>query len=75
MDTVTIYAWLDNEIRNGSNEIASAILDAKLQDEDFDCVQLCSGQNKNSTMIGVVMKWFKEEALNTVNKLNLCSLQ
>nr|CAD7609249.1 unnamed protein product [Timema genevievae] len=77
MDTITIYAWMENEKYKGSNEIASAVLDTlrnvKLGNEDFDCVRLCSdgcpGQNKNSTVIAMVMKWFKEEAPNAVNKV------
>lgn len=76
-DTVTIYAWLENERQKGSNEIASALLDtlrnAQFEEGDFDCIRLCSdgcpGQNKNSTVIGVVMKWFKDEAPNTVQKV------
>ncbi|XP_063219813.1 uncharacterized protein LOC134529541 [Bacillus rossius redtenbacheri] len=64
-DTVTMYAWLENERLKGSNEIASAIIDtlrtADLSDGDIECIQLCSdgcpGQNKNSIVIGVVMKW------------------
>lgn len=78
-DTVTMYTWLENERHKGSNEIASALLDtlrnAKLEDSNYECVRLCSdgcpGQNKNSTVIGVVMKWFKDESPKSVERVEI----
>lgn len=61
--TVTSYCWTENQFPKGSNEIASCVYDA-LQTSDLSeitTVRLvsdgCAGQNKNSTLIGMVMAW------------------
>lgn len=70
-DNVFSYYWTEDEFGKGSNEIASAVYD-RLNKIDFGVekkiVRLiadgCSGQNKNSTVIGMCCKWLLNAPLN-----------
>lgn len=62
-DTITCYTWTENQRSKGSNEISS-MLHAKITSLnllDVTVLKLycdgCPGQNKNITIIGMLMNW------------------
>ncbi|XP_050063915.1 uncharacterized protein LOC126552866 [Aphis gossypii] len=64
-DNVFIYHWDETEHAKGSNEISSAVyhcLSNLVIPTSIKTVRLvadgCGGQNKNSTMMGMVSTWF-----------------
>lgn len=72
------YYWTENEFGKGSNEVSSAVFD-RLNKIDFDpavtTVRLmadgCSGQNKNTTLIGMCCKWLSERAPEHVQNIEV----
>ncbi|KAH6933315.1 hypothetical protein HPB50_014170 [Hyalomma asiaticum] len=67
-DGVHCYTWTEDESAKGSNEVASTLHRTlrSLSYKGIHEVRLvangCAGQNKNSTMIGVVLWWLQNEA-------------
>jgi len=64
-DNVFIYHWDETEHAKGSNEIASAVyhcLSNLVIPASIKTIRLvddgCGGQNKNSTMMGLISTWF-----------------
>lgn len=75
-DQVFIYTWTEADSHKGSNEIASCVYH-QLTNTDmskYEIVRLfadgCGGQNKNSTMIGMLMKWLSV-APNNIREVQL----
>ncbi|KAJ8910639.1 hypothetical protein NQ315_012507 [Exocentrus adspersus] len=72
------YHWTENEFGKGSNEISSAVFD-RLNKIEFNptvtTVRLmadgCSGQNKNTTLIGMCCKWLSEIAPEHVENVEV----
>lgn len=64
---VFIYTWTENQFSKNANLIASAVFH-RLQNTHFDekittlrlVADGCGGQNKNSIMIGMLLKWFSQ---------------
>lgn len=76
-DRVTIYTWCENESKKGSNEIASAIYDT-LSNATLDNMSLirlfadgCPGQNKNSTVVGMLAQWFSSKAPRNIKSIEI----
>lgn len=76
-DGVHCYTWSEDESAKGSNEVASA-LHSTLRSLSYEGVQEvrlvadgCAGQNKNSTMIGMLLWWLQNEAPAQVSKITL----
>lgn len=78
---VTIYAWLENEYSKGSNELCLAIWDS-LNSARFKndlngkngillCADGCTVQNKNTTMIGMLCKWFTRKAPGNIKTVTM----
>ncbi|KAI4455742.1 dna-directed rna polymerases i ii and iii subunit rpabc2 [Holotrichia oblita] len=75
-DNVFSYYWTEEKFGKGSNEIASAVFD-RLNKIDFGkndeqkilrlVADGCSGQNKNSTLIGMCSKWLVTAPLNVAS--------
>lgn len=63
LTNVHIYAWTEDQYAKGSNEIASSLfhLLSKINFDGINTIRLmadgCGGQNKNSVLIGMCMKW------------------
>lgn len=72
------YYWTENEFGKGSNEVSSAVFD-RLNKFEFDptvtVVRLmadgCSGQNKNTTLIGMCSKWLSERAPEHIQNIEV----
>lgn len=72
------YYWTENEFGKGSNEISSAVFD-RLNKIEFGptvtVVRLmadgCSGQNKNTTLIGMCCKWLSERAPERIQNIEV----
>lgn len=72
------YYWTENEFAKSSNEVSSAVFD-RLKKIKFSprhtTVRLmadgCSGQNKNSTLIGMCSKWLANNAPLNVKNLEV----
>ncbi|XP_069676001.1 uncharacterized protein [Periplaneta americana] len=71
------YVWTENEYAKGSNQIASAV-HHRLSHTNMDCftsVRIfsdgCGGQNKNTTMLGMVIHWFLSEAPENIKKIEI----
>lgn len=63
-DTVMAYTWTENEASKGSNEITSMVCDKLTTLNIMESTQVlkmycdgCPGQNKNVTMMGMLMFW------------------
>lgn len=76
-DNTFIYTWTEDVRNKGSNEIVSAV-HHRLQNSDllqFDTVNLLAdgagGQNKNTTMVGMAMKWLVSEAPQNVKSVQI----
>lgn len=68
-NSVRVYTWLENERPKGSNEITSAInhlLRTYKFSEEIEVIELfcdgCPGQNKNSTLIGMLGFWLETQS-------------
>lgn len=76
-ENVFIFTWTEDERPKGSNEIASAIfyLLTSVDLHGIDTIRLmadgCGGQNKNSTFIGMCLKWFETEAPNMLGQIEI----
>lgn len=76
-DTVFIYNWLENQFTKDSNVIASAVYNRLCSTDftDYDTIELyadgCSGQNKNSTMVGMLGHWLSKNAPTNIQNINL----
>lgn len=75
-NNVYIYEWDETEHNKGSNEISSAVYHCLINlqiPEGIKVIRLasdgCGGQNKNSTMIGMLSVWFLNFAPKNVEKL------
>lgn len=62
-NNVFTYIWTEDVHAKGSNEISSALYHCLQNNIDFTDVEVlrlmangCSGQNKNSTIIGMISK-------------------
>lgn len=67
-ENVFCYHWCENERQKGSNEIASAVYH-RLCNTDFKGVHTlrlvadgCGGQNKNRTLMYMLMKWLNSDS-------------
>lgn len=76
-ENVSIYTWTEDQYNKGSNEISSAVFH-KLNQEDFTnkkVVRLvadgCGGQNKNSILMAMCIKWLGHCAPPSVTKLEV----
>lgn len=62
-NTVTSYTWTENSGTKSSNEISSMLYHklSTLNFDDIHCIKFycdgCPGQNKNVTLMGMLMKW------------------
>ena len=72
-ENVYFYTWLEHEFRKGSSEIAS-VIHHRLKSTDLNEIQRlrlasdgCGAQNKNSTMISMILWWFYHEAPSSLN--------
>lgn len=71
------YAWTENIHAKGSNEVGSAIYHclSNIELGQVKVVRLfsdgCGGQNKNSTIIGMLAKWLHSVAPKTVEQIVL----
>lgn len=77
-DNVFSYIWTEDTYAKGSNELSSALYHCLLNNIDFSDIEVlrlmadgCSGQNKNSTTIGMISKWLSSHAPSTVKKVEL----
>lgn len=73
-----IYTWTELDAHKGSNEISSCVyhrLQNTVMDTTITTIRLfadgCGGQNKNSTMIGMVSKWLKSEAPQHIKEVHI----
>ncbi|XP_044766265.1 uncharacterized protein LOC123322386 [Coccinella septempunctata] len=72
------YFWTENEFGKGSNEITSCVFD-RLNKIEFGptvtVVRLmadgCSGQNKNTTLIGMCCKWLSEKSPENIQNIEV----
>src|SRR5690606_28467453 len=76
-DNSFCYTWLELEFKKGSNEVASAVFH-RLCVSNFDDVKKirlvcdgCAGQNKNSTMIGMLSTWFSQKAPSSIKTIEV----
>lgn len=77
-ENVFSYYWTENEFGKGSNEISSAVFD-RLKKIEFNpsvttlrlMADGCSGQNKNTTLIGMCCKWLSETAPEHVQNIEV----
>ncbi|CAG4933924.1 unnamed protein product [Parnassius apollo] len=69
-NNIHAYIWTEDETAKGSNEICSALYHCmnSLDMTGIDRIRLmsdgCGGQNKNSMIISMVMKWLLETTTN-----------
>lgn len=77
-ENVFSYVWTEDVHAKGSNELSSALYHCLQNNIDFTGVEVlrlmadgCSGQNKNSTMIGMISKWFSSSAPKSLKKVEL----
>ncbi|PSN57266.1 hypothetical protein C0J52_02553 [Blattella germanica] len=76
-DNTFMYVWLEFCRPKGSNEIASAVYDRlkKLDLSGITKLKLvadsCGGQNKNSTIIGMIFYWLRNESPQTIEEVEL----
>lgn len=77
LDKIFLYTWTEAYRPKGSDEIASAVYH-KLTNSDlseYETVRLftdgCGGQNKNTTMIGMLMKWLVSTAPQNIQEVQL----
>ncbi|CAF4940733.1 unnamed protein product [Pieris macdunnoughi] len=69
LDNVRTYYWCENEHAKSSSEIASAVFDTLISlDIPSDktrvrlCADGCGGDNKNTILVGMCMKWLYSNA-------------
>ncbi|GBP04836.1 hypothetical protein EVAR_3744_1 [Eumeta japonica] len=72
-DNIHAYVWMEDEASKGSNEICSALYHC-LNSIDLTGVNKirlisdgCGGQNKNSIVVSMIMKWLHETTSNIKN--------
>ncbi|CAG4952202.1 unnamed protein product [Colias eurytheme] len=72
------YVWTEDVHAKGSNELSSALYHCLQNNVDFTGIQVlrlmadgCSGQNKNSTTIGMISKWFSSSAPKSLKRVEL----
>lgn len=76
-ENVHIYHWNETERPKSSNEIASAVYHRLCQTNlaDIDTIRLfadgCGGQNKNSTLMGMLSKWLISSAPENVKAVQV----
>lgn len=77
-DTVSSYVWLETEYCKNSNVIASAVYNTLIKHdfkEGTNKVLLfadgCGGQNKNSTVIGMLAFWLGYKAPKSITTLEI----
>lgn len=77
-ENVFSYVWTEDVHAKGSNELSSALYHCLQNNVNFTGVEVlrlmadgCSGQNKNSTTIGMVSKWFSSSAPRSLKKVEL----
>ncbi|PSN57600.1 hypothetical protein C0J52_00507 [Blattella germanica] len=67
-----MYVWLESCRPKGSNEIESAVYDRLKRLDPYGITKLklvadgCGGQNKNSTIIGMISYWLRNESPQTI---------
>lgn len=72
-----MYKWLESSRPKGSNEIASSVYDRlnHLDLTDVNKIYLvsdgCGGQNKNSTMIGMVSHWLHNDSPQHIKEVEM----
>ncbi|CAH3967548.1 unnamed protein product [Pieris brassicae] len=78
LDNVRTYYWCENEHAKSSSEIASAAFDTLISldiPSDKTRVRLfadgCGGQNKNTILVGIGMKWLYSNAPPHVKKIEI----
>lgn len=71
------YLWTENQYGKGSNQIASAVYH-RLINSDLEHVTVvklfsdgCGGQNKNTTVVGMIGRWLLKDAPKNVKKVVL----
>lgn len=76
-DNTFINVWLESCRPKGSNEIASAIYN-RLKQLDLSGIRKihlvadgCGGQNKNSTVIGMVSYWLRNDSPENIKEVEL----
>ena len=75
--TNDLYCWTEDQGAKGSNEIASAVYHrlTSLDLTHIDKIRLvsdgCGGQNKNSTVIGMVAHWLATKAPSSVRYVEM----
>ncbi|KAH9366639.1 hypothetical protein HPB48_017716 [Haemaphysalis longicornis] len=76
-EAVHCYTWSEDESAKGSSEVTSA-LHSTLRSIKYEGVQEvrlvadgCAGQNKNSTMLCMILWWLQNEAPAEVSKVTL----
>lgn len=77
-DTVSSYVWLETEYCKNSNVVASAVYN-RLLENDFKegttkillFADGCGGQNKNSTVIGMLAFWLGHKAPTSITTVEL----
>ena len=80
-NNVFIYDWNENEQRKGSNEVSSAVYHCLSNLHISETIKVlrivsdgCGGQNKNTTMMGMLSFWFLRDAPSLWIKWNIFSL-
>ncbi|GBP67512.1 hypothetical protein EVAR_49879_1 [Eumeta japonica] len=72
-DNIHAYVWMEDEASKGSNEICSALYHClnSIDLTDVNKIRLisdgCGGQNKNSIVVSMIMKWLHETTSNIKN--------
>ncbi|CAH4029819.1 unnamed protein product [Pieris brassicae] len=76
-DNTFAYCWTEDTFAKGSNEIASVVFH-RLHSIDFIGIKTvrliadgCGGQNKNSTMVTMIVKWLTNYAPETVKVVEI----
>lgn len=76
-ENVTSYMWTENEFQKDSNTIASCVFDYLNSTDmtEYTTLRLvsdgCGGQNKNSIMVCMLMKWFGKYAPQNIKSVEL----
>lgn len=70
------YVWTKDTHAKGSNELSSALYHYLMNNIDFSDIEVlrlmadgCSCQNKNSTIISMISKWFSSHAPPSIKKV------
>lgn len=76
-DTVFAYTWMEDQYKEGSNEISSAIVH-RLSNTDYTgktkvrlVADSCVGQNKNTAVLSASSIWLLKKAPKTIETVEL----